>query len=65
MILTHLHDFDLTVSLSHGDGFEGADGGSCVEGVADQQSVDGDLSRRLGDVILVHVPRGDSGTVDG
>jgi hypothetical protein len=65
MTLTYLHDFDLTVSLSHGDGFEGADGGSCVVCVADQQSVDRDLSRRLGDVILVHVPSGDGGTVDG
>jgi hypothetical protein len=42
-----------------------ADGGSCVEGVADQQRVYGRLFRRLGSIILVHVPRGDSGTVDG
>ena len=42
-----------------------ADGGSCVEGVADQQRVDGRLFRGLGSIILVHVPRGDSGTVDG
>ena len=42
-----------------------ADGGSCVEGVADQQRVYGRLFRGLGSIIPVHVPRGDSGTVDG
>jgi hypothetical protein len=41
-----------------------ADGGSCVKGVADQQRVYGRLFRGLGSIILVHVPRGDSGTVD-
>jgi hypothetical protein len=65
MTPTYLDDSDLTVSLFYGDGSEGADCRSCVVCVANQQIVDGDLSRRLGDVILVHVPRGDSGAVDG
>jgi hypothetical protein len=65
MTQTYLHETDLALSLVFGDGSERADGRPCVKCVADQHRVDRDLSRRLGDVILVHVPRCDSRAVDG
>ena len=65
MQLTNLNE-RISIQLGvHRNGSIRADCRPCVDGVADQQRLNGRLAKSLPLEISVHIPSGYSGTVDG
>ena len=65
MLLTNLNEGIVKRLGIYRNGSVRADCRPCVEGVADQQRFNGRLAKSLTLEIFVHVPCGDSWTVDG